>query len=88
LRRQKPDQPPNWDKRAYRSAEKRAGKMDRGMLLEYADMAGTGMAMAFSDFRREPQDVSLLEAERGLIALWAVVQELRARVLPQSGNSG
>lgn len=81
MSRSSSDLPPGWSARAYKSAERKVRKLDESTLLAFADMSGTGMAMAFSDFRKNGETVSLDEIQEGLVALWAVAAELRVRAL-------
>lgn len=73
------DLPPGWVPGRYASLARKVRKLDESTLLGYADMAGTGMAQAFADFRRDSDMASLDEIEEGLMTLWAVSRELRAR---------
>jgi hypothetical protein len=71
--------PPDWDILMYLKMEKRVAKMSNYELLEWADVAGSGMAKAFSDYRREPVEDSLIEIREGLQALWSLTRELDLR---------
>jgi hypothetical protein len=72
---------PDWDAVMYARMEKRVRGMANYELLEWADVAGSGMAKAFSDYRREADEVSLIEIREGLMALWALTRELDLRRL-------
>jgi hypothetical protein len=60
-------------------ARRRVSRMSTHELLEWADQAGTGMAKAFADFRKEGSLASLDEISVALLALTAVTDELTAR---------
>jgi len=68
---------PGWDPALYHKIERKVGRLDRGTMLDFADVAGSGMSRAFGDFRREGDERSLLEIEAGLQTLWAIVQRLK-----------
>jgi hypothetical protein len=71
---------PGWDPAMYDKLERRVRKLDNHMLLDFADIAGSAMARAFGDFRREGQELAALaEVRDGLETLWAVSEELRRR---------
>lgn len=60
-------------------ARRRVTRMSTHELLAWADQAGSGMAKAFSDFRREGSLTPLDEIRTALLALTAVTDELTAR---------
>lgn len=60
-------------------ARRRVTRMSTHELLDWADQAGSGMAKAFSDFRREGTLIPLDEIRTALLALTAVTDELTAR---------
>lgn len=62
-----------------RVARQRVRKMSVHDLLAWADSAGTGMAKALGDYRRENDSISLEEIRTGLVALSAVIDELTVR---------
>jgi len=70
---------PGWDPHRYDRAARKAGRLETSMALEFADMAGSGMARAFGDYRKHRSPESLAEIEEGLQVLWAITQLLRAR---------
>lgn len=70
---------PDWDSVKYTQMEKRVAKMGNYELLEWADVAGSGMAKAFSDLRKENSQDTILEIQEGLQALWALTRELSLR---------
>lgn len=67
------------DASELRRARRRVAKMSVHELLNWADQAGSGMAKAFDDYRKDPQMTSLDEIASGLIALTAVTEQLIAR---------
>lgn len=71
--------PPFWHAARYRKLKKKVRKLDSDLLLGYADAIGTGMAVAFSDYRKDEREESLLELGEALMTLSAVVAELRDR---------
>jgi hypothetical protein len=62
-----------------RKARARVQKMSIHELLGWADGAGSGMAKAIDDYRRQNDMASLEEVRTALIALSAVVDELQVR---------
>jgi hypothetical protein len=76
--------PPFWSAARYRSGVRKSRKLDDDLLLAYADAAGTGMAVAFDDYRKDRDAKSLDELEAAMLTLAAVVTVLRSRVLPDS----
>lgn len=70
---------PDWDDELYAKMEKRVSRMENYALLEWADITGSGMARAFSDYRKDADEVSLIEIREGLMALWALTRELSLR---------
>ena len=60
-------------------ARNRVAEMSTFALLEWADVAGSGMAKGFQDYRRESARESLLEIRSALIALTALNDELLER---------
>lgn len=62
-----------------RTARRRVTKMSVHEMLAWADSAGSGMAKAIDDYRKERSLTSLEEVRTGLVALSAVIDELEAR---------
>lgn len=60
-------------------ARKRVARMSTHEMLEWADVAGSGMAKAFGDYRKEGAPEALDEIRQALLALSAVTDELAAR---------
>jgi hypothetical protein len=60
-------------------ARQRVTKLATYDLLEWADVAGSGMSKAFMDYRRHDNVESLLEVRTALTALSALVDELVER---------
>lgn len=75
----RPDLPAFWNPGKYRKMEKTVGKHDTGFLLDYADVAGTAMAQAFADYRKEAPEESLTELGEALMTLSAIVVALQER---------
>lgn len=48
-------------------------------ILDWCDNAGTGVALAINDYRKEGAKDSLLDAQNGLIALLGCVEVLLTR---------
>lgn len=71
--------PGRWDAKAYQSAVKRVQQRSKAELYEWGDYAISAMGYCLSAARRGMEEDPLSELETGLIALWAVVQELRIR---------
>lgn len=67
------------DQELLKKATRRVRKQSTHDLLEWADVAGSGMAKGFSDYREHGDYASLAEIGLGLITLHAVVLELKAR---------
>lgn len=69
---------------ASEGEKKRLAKICAGMktfdMLEHLDAAGSGMAKATQDYRKDQDDATpLYEIQRGLREMEAVVHELRLR---------
>lgn len=60
-------------------ASRRVAKMQDSELLEMADAVGSGLAKGLDDYRRLDEQASLDEVLEGLIALQALVLELKLR---------
>lgn len=60
-------------------AAKRLGRVQTVEILNWADMAGTGVAKALDDFRRVGDPLSLQEAQDGVSALAGAIDALLAR---------
>lgn len=71
--------PPFWKPSRYKSAKRKVAKLDEEYLFGFADAAGTAMAMAFQDYRKEGREESLAELETAVITLAAIVSSLRHR---------
>lgn len=54
-------------------------RMSTTALLDHLDAAGTGIARATQNYRQDAEEFWLVEMERGLNELLAVVQELKAK---------
>jgi hypothetical protein len=67
------------DQELLRTAHRRVAKRATTELLDWADVAGSGMARGFQDYREQGTLASLEEIGLGLITLHAVVLELKAR---------
>jgi hypothetical protein len=67
------------DDQQLAAARRRVAKMGTNELLNWADVAGSGMAKGFSDYRREGDVLSLDEIHLALISLTAVTDELIIR---------
>lgn len=78
--------PPFWNARRYKAERRKVGKKDTTFLLDFADMVGSGMSLAFSDFRRERREESLAELEMALVTLSAIVAELGVRGVAPAEN--
>lgn len=64
---------------ALRTARRRVSKMSTRQMLDWADSAGSGMARAIDDYRKDRDVISLEEVRTALVALSAVIDELEAR---------
>lgn len=75
--------PPRWETATYQQACKRAEKRPTGELYEWADMAVSGIGYHLTADRRDDLSApdALHQAELALMALWAVIGELRIRKL-------
>ena len=62
-----------------KQASRRVRKMSTNDLLNWADVAWSGTAKGFMDYREHGDDASLAEIGLGVITLHAVVLELKAR---------
>lgn len=60
-------------------ARRRVQKMSVHELINWADVAGSGMAKGFMDYRKEGNLDSLLEIRDALVALSEVTEELIIR---------
>lgn len=60
-------------------ARKRLSRLGTHEILNWADMAGSGMAKGLDDYRRNADAESLAEIRNGLIALLAAVDEITGR---------
>ena len=58
----------------------RVQRMDSSMLIEWADLAASGMQRQLDDFRRGPDEAHLGEIQVALITMGAVVDELGERM--------
>jgi hypothetical protein len=74
---------PGWSWADYLKQEKRAARLGTSFLLDYCDVAGTGMSKAFMDHREDGNLDSIAEVEKSIITLWAVTQELKTRAEAQ-----
>jgi hypothetical protein len=63
-------------------ATRRLSLLDSYAILDWADQAGSGVARALSDYRREGVGYSLEEAKMGLEGLLAGVEILLSRHQP------
>jgi hypothetical protein len=70
---------PGWDKVTYRKACKRVRVMSVRELLDWTDVAGSGMARCLMDYRKQQDMASLLEVRNTLITMYALVTELMVR---------
>ena len=68
-----------WDQRLYSKARTRASKLEIQELLDWSDIAGTGMAQALRVFRKERQTDILDEVRIALITLAAAVDDIQSR---------
>jgi hypothetical protein len=80
---------PNWDADTYARAARRVKKMTDQALLDWTDMAGSGMEKGFRDFAAEEKPeialCSLDEISLALVSLWALNEELKLRHQPLDG---
>ena len=53
--------------------------LSAGEILNWCDAAGTGVATALNDYRREGSIESLIDAQEGLVALLGCLDVLKAR---------
>lgn len=60
-------------------ARKRLATLPRSEVLDWADQAGTGLAKALDDYRRQGDEISLREAAEGVAALAGAVDALLTR---------
>jgi len=75
----RPPETPLPDDAELARARRRVKGMSVHEMLEWADQAGSGMAKAFADFRKEGTLAPLDEIHVALLALAAVTDELVAR---------
>lgn len=72
-----------WYTPAYRTAGKRAATMSTHDILEWTDVAGSAMAKAFSDYRKEKdpdtRGAILEELKSAISQMQAVTEELLFR---------
>jgi hypothetical protein len=66
-----------------KQASRRVQKMSTNDLLNWADVAGSGMAKGFMDYREHGDIESLAEIGLAVITLHAVVLELKARSITE-----
>ena len=71
------------DQNLLKQATRRVRKMSTNDLLNWADVAGSGMAKGFMDYREHGDYTSLAEIGLGVITLHAVVLELKARAVTE-----
>lgn len=71
---------PGWDLTVYAKAEHKVARMATPLLLDFADAAGSGMALGVNDYRKEANVTSLLEIRHALMTLWAINESLIQRV--------
>jgi hypothetical protein len=64
---------------ARRKARERMSRLPIGEILDWADQAGSGVAKALNDYRRDGTSESLEDARVGLQTLLGVVEELQSR---------
>lgn len=62
-----------------RKARQRMSRLPTVEILDWADQAGSGVAKALNDFRRDGNRESLEEARIGMQALLGTVEELQSR---------
>jgi hypothetical protein len=74
-----PSQVPGWDTDFYGRVVQRVKHLDEYTMIQWADIAGTGMAQGFADYQKHSTVESLDEIKQGLQQLWAVAQELSLR---------
>jgi hypothetical protein len=67
------------DQNLLKQASRRVRKLSTHDLLEWSDVAGSGMAKGFMDYREHGDYTSLAEIGLAVITLHAVVLELKAR---------
>ena len=72
---------PGWDLDLYAKAEHKVARLAVPVLLDFADVAGSGMARGFMDVRMHPETAqdSLREIQHGLMTLWAIAEDLIQR---------
>ena len=70
---------PGWDRDNHRKAGKRVYVMSVRELLDWTDVAGTGMAKCLQDYRRGQDLASLLEMRNTLVTMYALNEELLLR---------
>lgn len=68
-----------WQGGEYEKCRARVRRMSRTELLDWADVAGSGMAKGFMDYRKHGVVDSLEEIRLSLVQLAALVEELRER---------
>jgi hypothetical protein len=59
---------------------RRVQRMDSSALLEWADLAASGMQRQLDDFRKNPDESHLGEINVALLGMGAVVDELALRM--------
>lgn len=68
-----------WDSKEYNEAVKKASRMSTTSMLDWIDVAGSGMAQGFSDYRRHGDIESLYEIRRAISQIQALTEELIIR---------
>ena len=68
-----------WDSKEYNEATKKASRMSTTSMLDWIDVAGSGMAQGFSDYRRHGEIESLYEIRRAVSQIQALTEELIIR---------
>ena len=70
---------PGWNRGIYAKASKSVRTMSVRELLDWTDVAGTGMAKCLMDYRRGRDLASLCELRNTLITMYALCDELLLR---------
>lgn len=68
-----------WDSKEYNEAVKKASRMSATSMLDWIDVAGSGMAQGFLDYRRHGEIESLYEIRRAVSQIQALTEELIIR---------
>ena len=68
-----------WDSKEYNEAVKKVSRMSTTSMLDWIDVAGSGMAQGFSDYRRHGDLDSLYEIRRAISQIQALTEELIIR---------